>query len=294
MDLLTPDRARFVEVNRTRLRVWEWGDEAAPAIVCVHGAFDHGRMWDGLAPGMAELGWRVVAPDLRGHGDSGRLSSGHAWDAVGLDLALLARALGPPVGFVGHSFGGGQALYVAGTFPELVRWVVNIDGLGPPPAAFAEDDLAEAAAAGLASAEEVRQRPPRVYATQAEMAERRGRINHRLSPDWLAHLVAHGSHPAEGGFTWKVDPVFRVGHPGPFDLASLNAEHRLVECPVLVITGTEADTWNDLTADETRERLDHLRDARHTLVPAAGHYVHVEQPDAVLAAVRDFLAEVDR
>ena len=292
MDLPTPDRAGFVEVNRTRLRLWEWGDEAAPAVVCVHGAFDHGRMWDGLAPALADLGWRVVAPDLRGHGDSGRLSSGHAWDAVGLDLALLARALGPPVGLVGHSFGGGQALFVAGNFPELARWVVNIDGLGPPPAAFAESDLAEAAATGLAAAEEVRQRRPRVYGSQAEMAERRGRINHRLSPAWLEHLVAHGSRPAEGGFTWKVDPVFRVGHPGPFDLASLDAEHRLVACPVLVITGTEPDTWNDLTEAQTRERLAHLEDVRHTVVPAAGHYAHLEQPEAVLAAVRAFLAEV--
>lgn len=289
MELAAPERSRFVEVNRTRLRLWEWGDEAAPPIVCVHGAFDHGRMWDGIAPDLAALGYRVVAPDLRGHGDSGRLSSGHVWAATALDLGLLARSLGPPVGLVGHSFGGGQALFVAGVWPELVRWVVNLDGLGPPPAAFEERDLVEAAKGGLDAAERVLFAPPRVYASRADMAERRRRVNVRLPECWVDHLVAHGSTDVEGGVTWKADPMFSVGLPDDFDLGYLEAQHEMVRCPVLVLTGGEHDTWSDMTPEEVAERLSGLRDARHHVIEGAGHYVHIESPDVVLAEVTTFL-----
>lgn len=296
MLLTEPDRAWFAEVNRTRLRVWDWGDEAAPVIICAHGAYDHGRMWDGIAPKIAALGYRVVAPDLRGHGDSGRLSSGNTWAASALDLALLARELGPPVGLIGHSFGGGQTLYVAGVWPELVRWVVNLDGLGPPSEAFGEEhDIAEHAKNGLAAAEKVLTSPPRVYSSLEEMAERRGKINVRLPREWLDHLVRHAAVPAEGGYLWKFDPMFRVGLPsGDFSLEHLHAEHAMVECPVLVLTGSEHDTWSDLSDEALADRLTKLADARHEVVSGAGHYVHIEQPDAVLTAIAEFIAEVER
>lgn len=291
MDLRAPDRSGFVDVNRTRLRVWEWGDPGAPPVICVHGAFDHGRMWDGLGPGLAALGWRVVAIDVRGHGDSGRLSSGHAWQAVALDIACLAQQLGAPVGLVGHSFGGGQCLGVAGVWPELVRWVVNLDGLGPPKAAFEERDIAEMAEAGFATYTQAG-RPPRVYPTLDDMAARRAAINIRLPQPWLDHLVRHGAKAAEGGFVWKVDVTFRAGLPGPFSIEHLNAQHERITCPVLVLTGSEHDTWSELTPAELEERLSHIRTARHQVVPGAGHYVHVEQPDAVLAAIAAFTADV--
>lgn len=288
-----PDRTGFVELNRTRLRLWDWGDPAAPPVVCLHGAYDHGRMWDGLAPELAALGYRVVAPDLRGHGDSGRLSSGAAWAAMAVDVALLARHLGGPVGLVGHSFGGGQALYVAGVWPELVRWVVNLDGLGPPPAALVgPEDPAAAAADMLAGAERVLARRPRVHPSAEVLVTRRRAVNVRMPDAWLEHLVRHGTRPAEGGLVWKADPLFGVGLPAAFDVDALHAEHEAVTTPVLVLTGAEHDTWSEMTPDELAERLRHLPTARHHVVDGAGHYVHLERPDVVVAEVAAFVDEV--
>src|SRR3954466_7234601 len=104
-----PDRARFVTVNKTSLRVWSWGRVGDAAVLFVHGGFDHGRMFDDLAPRVAGLGYRACAVDLRGHGDSGPLTSGSTWLTLNLDLALLTRELGAPAGIVGHSLGGGQS-----------------------------------------------------------------------------------------------------------------------------------------------------------------------------------------
>jgi pimeloyl-ACP methyl ester carboxylesterase len=294
-----PDRATFVAVNRARLRVWEWGDPDAPAVICVHGAHDHGRMWDGLAPRLAaELGYRVLALDLRGHGDSARLSSGHAWMAISLDLGLLAASFDAPVPFVGHSFGAGLAMYTAGVWPEHVRWVVNLDGLGPGGGGDGEGsgprDWAADAARSFDYAERALLTPGRRYASPEEMVERRAAVNVRLPRAWVEHLVRHGAVEDEGGWRWKADPVFNVGFPGDWDEEGIVAEHELVQCPLLVVTGAEPDTWSDLSAEETARRLAHFRDVRHVAVPDAGHYVHVEQPDAVMSAIRSFVDEVGR
>ncbi|HZU73806.1 MAG TPA: alpha/beta hydrolase [Acidimicrobiales bacterium] len=287
-----PDRSGFVTLGRVRLRVWEWGDEDAPAVICVHGAHDHGRMFDGLGPALARMGYRVVAPDVRGHGDSDRISSGHLWHMAALDLCLLARHLGPPVGMVGHSFGGGQAMFTAGVWPELVRWVVNLDGLGPPEGDFGGFDLAEGCANSLAAIERVLFSAPRLYPSLEDMVERRRRVNTRLPEDWVRHLVRHGARQVEGGFAWKTDPMFNVGLPDDFGPEYLEAENSMISCPLLVLTGSEPDTWSELTPEQVERRLAPLRTARHRVVAEAGHYVHIEQPESVLDAIAGFVAEV--
>lgn len=294
MKLREPDRALFAEVNRTRLRLWSWGETDAPAVVLVHGAFDHGRMFDQIAPRVAALGFHAVAVDMRGHGDSGPLWSGNAWLQMNLDLGMLARVLGTPVRFIGHSFGGGQALCAAAAFPDDVKWIVNIDGLGPPPDAFEASDPVDATTRAFATIERIWERGPRQYPSREDMAARRRTINLRMSEGWAAHLVEHGSRPGrDGGYEWKFDPMFNVGLGGPFSIDGLLAEYRLVRCPVLALTGSEHDTWSDLSAHDIAQRLAVMPDARHHVIAGAGHYLHLEQPEAVVEHIRAFVEEVE-
>lgn len=272
--------------------MWEWGDPDGRPVVLSHGAYDHGRMWDDFAPRLAERGYRVLAPDLRGHGDSGHNASVQFWMASALDLALLARRLDPPIGWIGHSYGSRKSLYVAGMWPELARWVVSIDGLGPPASSFVDKDPAEAARTALDGAVRALTSGPRVYPSREDMVERRMRVNTRLPRAWVEHLVRHGSVETEGGYAWKSDPIYAVGLPGSFSVERMHAESRLVRSPVLVLTGGDRDTWGDLEPEEKAERLAQLRTARHVVIPGAGHYVHIEQPAAAMAAIDSFLAEV--
>jgi lipase len=125
-----------------RLHVHEWGDRDAPPVVCLHGVSAHGERYKRLA----ELRWtqrfRVVAPDLRGHGRSG-------WEppwtfATHLDdLVETVEALGlGRADWVGHSFGGRLVLELAARRPELIRRAVLLDPaiqLLPHVAAFIAD-----------------------------------------------------------------------------------------------------------------------------------------------------------
>jgi pimeloyl-ACP methyl ester carboxylesterase len=65
-----------------------------------------------------------------------------------------------------------------------------------------------------------------------------------------------------------------------------------VQCPVLVLTGDQPDTWTEVKDDELAKRVANMPNARHVLVPGTGHYVHIEDPDATMRAIETFLGDV--
>jgi pimeloyl-ACP methyl ester carboxylesterase len=296
LQLREPDRAELLDLGRTTIRLWHWGDPNRPPVLLVHGGWDHGRMWDGIAPRIAALGHHAVAIDVRGHGDSGRLhTSCTYWQMFQLDLAQVARHLSSgglsPVRVIGHSFGGGLSMSMAAGLPDHVDRVVNIDGLGPPPEMMIVEDHAASASQWIKDAERLWSEPAREYASVEEMAQKRKAINTRLPIEWCRHLARHGSKPGPGGgLIWKSDQHMRLGSPGPFSDESLRAQYARIRCPVLVLTGSEPDQWNDLPVETRDARLAAIPDVRHHRVPGAGHYVHIEQPDAVLGHVAEFFS----
>ena len=87
------------------------------------------RTFDLLAPVLADAGWRVVAWDQRGHGDSDYAAL-YSWDADVRDaLAVLDSTTRAPVPVVGHSKGGGLMMQLAEAMPHRVSHLANLDGL---------------------------------------------------------------------------------------------------------------------------------------------------------------------
>src|SRR5438128_2160544 len=124
--------SRYYWSQRLKLHYVVWGDEALPPLLLIHGNRDHARTWDQVAVRLKD-DYCVYAVDLRGHGDS-------AWSIGGqyslpefvLDIAMLGRELDrDPLTIIGHSLGGAVTLEYTGVFPQLVRKVVAIEGLGP-------------------------------------------------------------------------------------------------------------------------------------------------------------------
>src|SRR4029079_4137495 len=103
------------------LNVHEWGDPAAPAVVCLHGLNAHGRRFRRLAEDRLADRFRVLAPDLRGHGYSDweppGTSARHPDDVLKtVDAAGVARAA-----WLGHSFGGRLILELAARDPDRIE-----------------------------------------------------------------------------------------------------------------------------------------------------------------------------
>lgn len=92
---------------------------------------------------------------------------------------------------------------------------------------------------------------------------------------------------------WKLDPLFNLGVPNDFDPDRLTEENRLPRPPLLVLTGAEADNWSEMNEQQVEARLSAWNGAAHRRIAGAGHYVHLEQPELVMAAMTEFLAEVE-
>src|SRR2546425_8043627 len=110
-----------------QLHLHEWGDPAAPAIVCLHGVNAHGRRFRRLAEERLAKRHRVLAPDLRGHGFSEWeppwTIATYAHDV----LETLDDAGVHSAAFVGHSFGGRLVLELAALDPERIRRAALLD-----------------------------------------------------------------------------------------------------------------------------------------------------------------------
>ena len=285
-------RSRSFRSQRLRLHFVDWSNESAPPLVLVHGGRDHARSFDDVALALRGA-WHVVAPDLRGHGDSDWAAGGsYALAELVLDLAALVDELGPsPVVLVGHSLGGAVVLHYAGLRPERVAKVVAIEGLGASPAMRAEL-LAQSAAERLARfVDAVRAsdaREPRVYATLDAAAERMREQHPFLSRELALHLARHAARQREdGSWVWKYDPYILTPSAARPDYAGLEALWARIACPVLLVRG--ATSWaSDPVLDG---RAAAFRAARLVNVADAGHWVHHERREAFLAALLAFLAE---
>jgi pimeloyl-ACP methyl ester carboxylesterase len=176
--------------QRLRLHYVDYGQPDGPLLVLVHGGRDHARSWDFVAAELRNR-YHVVAPDLRGHGDSAwAVGSQYAMPDYLLDLSQLLRHLGTrPVALIGHSLGGAIALQYAGTYPERVARVAAIEGLGPPPAMLVDKPIEERLDEWIQTMELLATRQPRRYASIREAAERMREANPRLSPEIASHLT---------------------------------------------------------------------------------------------------------
>jgi lipase len=109
------------------LHVHEWGDPGAPPLICLHGVTAHGQRFKPLAERRWADRFRVVAPDLRGHGRSGYEPPWNLATHVA-DLIETADSLGiEQADWLGHSFGGRLVLELAAAHPERIRRAVLLD-----------------------------------------------------------------------------------------------------------------------------------------------------------------------
>lgn len=285
--------SHFYFSQRLRLHYVDWGNEGAPPLLLVHGGRDHCRNWDWVAAHYRDR-YHVIAPDLRGHGDSAwAMGGGYDTAAYLYDLAqIIHQKKLSPVTLISHSLGAGIALNYCGAFPETVAKVIAIEGLGPSPrmlAEFAARPVEGRIRDWVKERRENSGRSPRRYATLEDAVARMASENPHLSPEQARHLTIYGAHQNEDGtWSWKFDPYVRFGG-GIGGLSHTDQHHlwRQITAPVLLVRGMES--WaSDPVVDG---RIENFRNARLVNFEGAGHWVHHDKLAEFLAEADAFLAE---
>jgi pimeloyl-ACP methyl ester carboxylesterase len=283
--------SRFFESQGLRLHYADWGNVDAPPLLLVHGGRDHCRSWDAIARAL-QPHFHVLAPDLRGHGDSDWTKGGsYSLTEYVYDLSRLVRhTAARQVAIIGHSMGGMVGLIYAGTFPGEVSALVVLDGVTVLP--NTKDAPAhERIAKWVGQLDQLSDREPRRYSTIEEAAAQMRAHNKRLPPDLALHLASFGARQNEDRtYSWKFDPYQRARAPHRLSPEDHVALWSRITCPVLLLHAQESF----LQSSQTAGLAHHFRNARAETISGAGHWLHHDKPEGVLGSIRRFFGLTEK
>ena len=274
--LAAPRESCWVETEGCAIHYLRWGDPAKPGLVLLHGGAAHAHWWSFLAPQLTHQ-HHVVAPDLSGHGDSGRREHypRELWAEELMAVCEDAGFVGPPV-VVGHSLGGMVAIVAASRYGEKLAGAVIVDTPVRRP-----DPESEEGARGRTF------RNPKTYADLDTALKHFYLVPPQPCENRyiLEHVARHSLRQVENGWTWKFDPrVFlRVS------LTPLSEYLSQTRCRVAVLRGE----LSNLVPPETGEYIYQLlrRNAPIVEIPQAHHHLILDQPLPFIAALRALLAD---
>lgn len=268
---------------------WGAGDSSRDhTVILVHGFLDLAWGWTRVAAAGLGQRYHLIAPDMRGHGDSDWVGAGgyyHFLDYVA-DLEDLIGQVGRSrVSLVGHSMGGSICAYYAGTYPERIDRLAMLEGLGPPESG---DSLPGRVKTWIDAWRRVRDRQPRSYASIEEAALRLRKNDSLLDEGLAMELAEHGTREGEDGLRrFKHDPLHTTTAPMPYRAAVAAEFWRAIDCPVLLIDGSESVFRH--AVGEFDKRAACIANHRRVTIDGAGHMMQRHQPERVAAALLDFL-----
>ncbi len=251
---------QFVMVNGLRLAYIDFGGDGPP-LLAVHGHFGCGRMFARLAEALRGQ-WRVIAPDLRGHGWSDAPED-YSREAYVADLAALVDHLDlPPLVMLGHSLGGQNTYVFAARHPDRVR------------AMIIEDMSALVAPSTFKSIW------PERFGSVAQILDFLESQGMGRDPYFLESLV---EHPDGWGFRFKCENLIRSMRQGEGDWW---ADWLATSCPALLLHGHRSGV---LRTDHAREMAARRPNTQLVEFPNCGHTIHDDDPEGFYRAVRAFL-----
>ncbi len=246
----------MLDVGGHRLRLDVTG-EGSPTFLCLHGLVDRIEIWNELQGPLASRG-RVARLDQRGHGESEAPPGPYRREDLARDVGAVVDELGDPnTILVGHSMGGIVSMATALATPERVAGLILI---------------------GTAS--QCNEKTAAWYERIALAGEHEG--NQGLA----RAIYGERSRKKIMGDARGISEVTRVLKSLYDD--PLTPKLKAIACPVLLIVGDK----DPMGAKASSILASHFSDAELVTVPDCGHWVHVEEPDAVLAAIDRYLPRV--
>lgn len=274
-----------VTVDGAGIAYRAWGAPAAPPMVLVHGGAAHARWWEAIAPLLGEH-HRVLAIDLSGHGDSDRrrVYSAERWAAEVMAVAADGGSDEPPV-IVGHSMGGFVTVVAAARYGPMLAGAMVLDA----PIRRPDPESREGRGGRMF-------RAPKTYPDLDTAIAH----FHLVPPQpcdnaWLVdHIARRSLRETLDGWTWKFDPAVFTSREGPGSPQEYGDALASVSCRMAILNGARSDIVDQEVRSYMAELLEGSPAAAAGVpfveVPEAYHHLILDQPLAVVTAIRAVLA----
>ena len=250
-----------------------------PLIVLLHGFPESSYSWRKQIPHLTSTGFRVVAPDLRGYGESSKPSriDDYRLTAVATDITSLLQQLNERAVLVGHDWGGVIAWLVAMMWPELLRKLIVLNT--PHPVPFLRE-LRRRTRQKLNMSYQLFFQPPLIPELLMPIAlpwmmRRAGRFRREEIEQYKKSWSNRATRHAMANY-YRAIRKYR---------GELRQHVRPIALPTLLIWGEREPVFLRETSENFDDYVPNLRIAR---IAGAGHFVQTDEPEIVSELIAEF------
>ena len=283
-----PMQETLLNIRGLRICLCTWGPEEGPIVLCLHGILEQGAAWSEVAIRLAQKGYRVIAPDLRGHGRSDRVGKGGSYNLVDFlgDIdAIVENLAGRAFTLVGHSLGSVLGAVFTTIRPQRIKNIVLVETILPT--ATEEEDTAKQ----LANQLDYLAAPPEhpVFPDVEAAADRLRQATPAISKSLAMLLAERITEPCEGGVRWRWEPLLRTRAGISFNgigRSSYLALLKKIKVPITLIYG---DNSNFNRQEDLQQQQAAMPNAKKVVV-SGGHNLPLEAPSALAKIISSAVA----
>lgn len=281
---------KFLEFRGNQMCVCSWGSQDNPVVLCVHGILEQGLAWQEVAHPLVAKGYRVVAPDLFGHGRSSRFGMVTAYNSLTF-LAQIDRVIqelpDQPLFLVGHSMGAMLAAMIASVRPQKVKALMLVEP--PLPSKENKQEPINQLTTFLEYFASSPQHP--IFPDVATAARRLRQVTPALSAEFSYILAQRTTETCEGGVRWSWDPILRTRSTLSFNSFNGGRSQYLemlkhIQVPTTLVYGdsSQLNRPEDLQQQQTA-----IAQAKRVFV-SGGHNLHIEAASALALLIEQLFS----
>ena len=277
---------KFLEFGGNQICLCSWGSPEHPVVLCIHGLLEQGLAWQEVALPLAAKGYRVVAPDLFGHGRSAHLEMVTSYNSLTF-LAQIDRVIqelpNQPLVLVGHSLGAMLAAAIASVRHQKIKELILVELPLP-----AEPSKEEPVVNQLTNCLDYLSSPPQhpTFPDVATAARRLRQATPSLSEEFSHILAQRTTEPYQDGVRWSWDTILRTR-----SILSFNNFHggrtqylemlKSIQVPTTLVYG---DSSKLNRPEDLQQQQITMTQAKRVILPG-GHNLHLEAATALVSLI---------
>ncbi|MGH1541867.1 MAG: alpha/beta fold hydrolase [Arenicella sp.] len=283
---------RKLDINGLQFHIQEWGDPDSPKLFMLHGWMDCGASFQFMAPYLADK-YHIIAPDLRGFGETEHAPGGYWFPDYFADLDALLDHYSPDeeVDILGHSMGGNIVLMYCGIRRKRIGRALSLEGIGLPEKPARE--------APKRYSQWLRQmKSNKIHNTYRNLAVLQKAIkthNPSLNDDMIEKLSIIWSRPIghDGSVMLKHDKKHRYVNPIRYNFDDVTETWKLAKAQIGLVMARNSNQFTQFRDDgriTTTKRILNISESNYYIVEDSNHMLHLEQPQSTANCIAEFFA----